>query len=68
MDQPTKPGFKTTEFWLSAGATALSYLLASGATDGLDDSNILMRGIGMATTVLVALGYTVSRSLVKKGS
>lgn len=57
-----KPGYQTTEFWLSAAAKLLGLLFASGV---LGDGSIGMRIAGLAATVLAALGYTVSRSMVK---
>jgi hypothetical protein len=58
---PTKPGYKTTEFWLSMLATLLTALFASGALT----NNVALAIAGMAATVLTALGYKVSRTLVK---
>lgn len=60
MTVPT-PGWKTSEFWLSLGATLLSQLYASGALT----NDIALRIAGIAATVLTALGYTVMRSQVK---
>lgn len=61
--EPTtiKPGWKTTEFWLALAATALSALYASGA---MTNSTALAIA-GIAATVLTALGYKVTRALVK---
>lgn len=57
---PVKPGYKTTEFWLSCAAMALSAAFASGA---LNNTEVLIAGF--AASVLVALGYSVSRAMVK---
>lgn len=58
---PVKPGWQTTEFWLSLAAVALTALFASGAL-----TNVTALAIaGMAATVLTALGYKVSRTLIK---
>ena len=61
----TRPGLKTTEFWLSL----LVVLLGALATSGLfaDDSQAL-KITGLAITVLGALGYTVSRGVAKRSS
>jgi hypothetical protein len=59
----TKPGYKTTEFWLSAAASVVGLLVASGIipTDsGLD------KMLGMVVIGLSTMGYTVSRGIVKK--
>jgi hypothetical protein len=58
-----KPGYKTTEFWLSVLATALSFLLAS---DVLPASGSVVQAIGLVGAALTAMGYTVSRSIVKR--
>lgn len=61
----TKPGYKTTEFWLSLAAMLLSALYASGALviEGVPDW--VLMAVGVVATVLTALGYTVNRTLAK---
>ncbi len=59
---PMKPGYQTTEFWLSSAATVLGLLFASGI---LADGSLAMRIAGLAASVLGTLGYTVSRGVVK---
>jgi hypothetical protein len=56
-------GYKTTEFWMSLAAVVLSFLLASGIIPLESTADKI---IGIIGTVLTALGYTVSRSVVKK--
>ena len=63
MATTTKPGYKTTEFWLSLMAMVIGTLLASGA---IGDASKFGQLLGFLATVLSSLGYTVSRSLVKK--
>jgi len=58
---PVKPGWQTSEFWLKIAAIALSALFASGALT----NNTALAIAGMAASILGALGYTVSRTLVK---
>lgn len=58
---PVTPGWRTSEFWLKVAALALSALFASGALT--NDTALAIAG--MAATVLTALGYTVSRTLMK---
>lgn len=55
------PGYKTSEFWLKILALALSAVFASGALT----NNTALNIAGIAASVLGALGYTVSRTLVK---
>ena len=59
-----KPGYKTTEFWLSliamiVGAVMSSGLLEQTSTDW--DNKI----VGLIAMILGGLGYTVARSFVK---
>jgi hypothetical protein len=58
-----KPGWKTSEFWLTVTAQALGAVTASGALPG---SGLATTLVGLATTVLAQLGYTASRAAVKK--
>lgn len=59
----TKPGYKTTEFWLSFVALVVGAAFASGVFPVESTGEKLL---GLAATVLSALGYTVSRTMVKK--
>jgi hypothetical protein len=58
-----KPGYKTTEFWLSFAAMAVGAAIASGVFE-IDSGGD--RILGLAATVLASLGYTVSRTMVKR--
>lgn len=60
----TKPGYKTTEFYLSLAAALVGALLTSGL---LADGSQAMRIAGMAAFALATLGYTVSRGAAKRG-
>lgn len=57
-----KPGYKTTEFWLSLAAMVVGALFASGA---ISDGGLVAKVLGIIATILGSLGYTVSRTLVK---
>jgi len=63
MSQPKKPGYKTTEFWLSLLALILGVLIASGY---IGESTGTAKAIAFAASALTALGYNVSRGMVKK--
>lgn len=63
----TKPGYKTTEFWLSLLATLLGFVLASGAMEGVSQDSWVAKLVGGAVAVLASLGYTASRAKVKTG-
>jgi len=58
-----KPGYKTTEFWLAAVASLGGLVMASGAVG--EDSTI-GKVVGLILTGLATMGYTASRSAVKK--
>jgi len=60
---PTKPGYKTTEFWLSSIATILGIALASGA---LPEGGTIGQIIGGVVALLANIGYTASRIQAKK--
>jgi len=61
----TKPGYKTTEFWLSLLATLLGFLLASGVMDAVPEESWIAKLIGGVVAVLATLGYSASRAKVK---
>jgi hypothetical protein len=57
-----KPGYKTTEFWLSLAACVLGAFVTSGV---LPDENVSMKIAGICLAGLTTLGYTISRFVVK---
>jgi len=57
-----KPGFKSTEFWLSAAAALVSLLMASGA---FGDDSSFAKALGFASAALASLGYSASRAFTK---
>jgi hypothetical protein len=57
-----KPGFQTTEFWLTLLATVISAVMA---TNVIPDSSVVGRVLVIVAAILATLGYTVSRSIVK---
>ena len=57
-----KPGWKTTEFWLSLAATALGAAVASGM---IPADSVWMKVAGVAAAMLASLGYTGARALCK---
>jgi len=61
----TKPGYKTTEFWLSFVATIMGFVLASGVMDNVAEDGLASKIVGGIVAVLAALGYSASRAKVK---
>ena len=59
----TKPGWKTTEFWLSAAAFVVGALLSSGS---IGTGTPIETALGIAASALAALGYSVARGAAKK--
>ena len=59
-----KPGFRTSEFWLTSAATLVGILIASGA---FADTSSVGKGFALVASALAAAGYSYSRALVKGG-
>jgi len=62
-----KPGYKTTEFWLSSVAMFLGTLMASGVFDTLPADSWIAKLVGGVVVALSGLGYTASRARAKSG-
>jgi len=62
IEPAKKPGYKTTEFWLTLAASVLGALFASGA---IGEGGTVAKILGMAATILSTLGYTVARTKAK---
>jgi hypothetical protein len=57
-----KPGWRTTEFWLSLVAALVGLFMASGV---LPVEHMAMKIAGFALSALAALGYSVGRGIAK---
>lgn len=57
-----KPGYRTTEFWLTLLATIVGMLTASGA---FADAGPVGKGLALVASALAAAGYSYSRAQVK---
>ena len=64
MNTVGKPGWKSSEFWMAAAASAVGLFMASGA---FGENSAVMQCLGMVASVLSALGYGVSRGMTKAG-
>ena len=58
----SKPGWKTTEFWMTLLSTAITVASSSGV---LVAGTVAQKAVGMITTLLGLLGYGVSRGIAK---
>lgn len=58
-----KPGYKTTEFWLSVLAAVGGFLLASGA---FGEQSAAVKAIEFGLGILATMGYTAVRGATKK--
>jgi hypothetical protein len=56
-----KPGYRTTEFWLTLAGTVVAALVGGAAIPG----GIVEKVMGMVGVVLLPLGYTVARTKAK---
>lgn len=63
----TRKGYVTTEFWLSLAAVLIGAVMASGVLDSLGTDHWAVKVVGIAATILGALGYTAARGFVKVG-
>lgn len=63
-EKELKPGWKSSEFYLSAAAVVLGALASSGL---LVDGSTEFKVVGLLSSVLGALGYAYVRSQLKKG-
>jgi hypothetical protein len=57
-----KPGYKTTEFWLSVAAAVVGATLASGV---IPAASPWVKVLGVAAMALASLGYSYSRGKAK---
>lgn len=70
MNQPIKPGWKTSEFWLSTITTLGGILTASGVFAGSEQTiNTVVQVAGVLVSAIVPIFYVGLRTELKqKGS
>ena len=70
MEEETKPGYKTTEFWVTVVCQILGILALAGVISP-EQNTVLADGVtqivGAVVAALSAFGYSISRGLAKKG-
>lgn len=59
-ENQVKPGWKTSEFWLTLIAVVLTALLPY-----FDNSSTVAQTVSVFLAILAALGYTAARTIVK---
>ncbi len=64
-NKETKPGYKSTEFWITLAVTLCSLAWGAGIVDPEGASNA-DKVFGFICSAAAALGYTISRGLAKK--
>ena len=64
MEPEVKPGYKTSEFWLTVAVVVVGFLMSSGA---VVETGTFWKGLSFVATALAALGYTFNRAWVKNG-
>ena len=62
MADPKKPGWKTTEFWLTLAASTLSTMYLLGV---IGDASAVGKVAAVIALALTNAGYTVSRGKLK---
>jgi len=69
VKKETKPGWKTTEFWTSLGASGVGILTTLGVLTP-EQANTVVQAIGQIVGGILAVapivGYAISRGLAKK--
>jgi len=60
-----KPGYKTTEFWMTALNQLCGLVAASGA---LSDGNEILQYVGLGQMIITKIMYTMNRGQVKKAA
>ena len=64
-NKETKPGYKSTEFWITVAVTLCSLAWGAGVVDPEGSSNA-DKVFGFICSAAAALGYTISRGIAKK--
>ena len=60
-----KPGYKSTEFWITSVVAILSILWGAGVVDP-EGASGADKVFGFICSAAAAMGYTISRGMAKK--
>lgn len=63
--EPTKPGWQTTEFWMSISVAVVGLLIGYGALTS-EEGDLWLALIAAIIPAIVTVGYSISRAIVKK--
>ena len=64
-NQGPKPGYKSTEFWITSVVAVLSILWGAGVVDPAGASGA-DKVFGFICSAAAAMGYTISRGMAKQ--
>jgi hypothetical protein len=65
VNEGLKSGVRTSEFYLALSTVVLGIIISTGAVDPAEGAGTWDKVVGVACSLLAALGYTVGRSNVK---
>ena len=60
-----KPGYKTTEWIMTALCMVVGLLMSAGI---FDETGTVMKALGLGAAALASAGYSVSRGMAKKST
>lgn len=63
--EPIKPGYLTTEFWMSIGVAVVGLLIGYGVLTS-EEADLWLALIAAIIPAIVTVGYSISRAIVKK--
>ena len=56
-----KPGYKSTEFWL----TTVAFIVGAVISAGVFTNSSVLQGLALVSSALAAMGYSAGRSFAK---
>ncbi len=63
--EPIKPGYLTTEFWMSIGVAIVGLLIGYGVLTS-EEADLWLALIAAIIPAIVTVGYSISRAIAKK--
>ena len=65
LQMEIKPGWQTTEFWMSIGVAVVGLLIGYGVLTS-EEGDLWLALFAAIIPAIVAVGYSISRAIVKK--